>query len=144
MPKATPLVNSFSAGEISPLIKDRVDLSIYQNSCLTLENCFILPQGGIVGRPGTYFVNETKDSAKKFRLVPFHFSNSQAYALEFGDQYIRFYTNPVGVGGQIVASSPSAWVTATVYFEGDFATSGGNTYICLIAHTSGEIGRAHV
>jgi hypothetical protein len=139
MGKATPLINNFSAGEISPLIKDRVDLSIYQNSCLTLENCFILPQGGVVGRPGTYFVNETKDSTKKFRLVPFHFSNSQAYALEFGNQYIRFYTNPAGVGGRIVAGSPSAWVTATVYFEGDFVTNGGFTYICLIAHTSGAV-----
>jgi len=137
MGKATPLINNFSAGEISPLIKDRVDLSIYQNSCLTLENCFILPQGGVVGRPGTYFVNETKDSAKKFRLVPFHFSNSQAYALEFGDQYIRFYTITNGVGGQIVASSPSAWGTGTVYFEGEFVTQGGTTYLCRVAHTAG-------
>lgn len=134
MPKFTPIFNNFSAGEVSPLIKDRVDLATYQNSCLTLENCFILPQGGLVGRSGTYFIYDSKNSTTDTcRLTPFHFSNTQAYCLEFGNEYIRFYKD----SGIIIADSPAAWVTATYYIEGDFVTSGGVTHRCLVGHLSG-------
>ncbi len=66
------------------------------------------------------------------RLIPFIFSTTDAYILEFGEQYIRFYRN-----GGLIVKAYSAWVTATAYVIGNLATNGGSYYRCLVAHTSG-------
>ena len=100
MPKASPIQNSFNAGELSPQLKGRVDLrEKYDNGCETLEN--FLPQihGPARKRPGTRFVREVKDSTKNTRLISFEYSTEQAYILEFGDEYIRFYKD----GGVILS-----------------------------------------
>ncbi len=78
----------------------RVDLQKYGASCKTLKNFICFPHGGIVKRSGTRFVAECKDSANTKRLIPFVFSTTQAYILEFGNDYIRFYRNE----GQILDS----------------------------------------
>lgn len=100
MPKASPIQSNFSGGEISPFVKGRVDSDRYKISLDTCENYIPLSSGAITRRPGTYFVAEVKDSSKEVRLVRFIFSTTQAYILEFGDEYIRFYRN----NGQIVES----------------------------------------
>ena len=41
-------------------------------------------------RPGTYFAGRTKDGGK-VRLINFEYSDEQAYVLEFGANYIRFF-----------------------------------------------------
>ena len=46
------------------------------------------PSGGITRRPGTYFAGRSKDGGK-VRLI--EFSDEQAYILEFGANYIRFF-----------------------------------------------------
>ena len=89
-PRATPNLNSFNAGELDPKLSNRSDITKYYSGCRTLENFVPLVEGGAVRMPGTYFVAEIKDSTKKARLMPFHFSTIQAYVLECGDQYIRF------------------------------------------------------
>lgn len=91
MARAALISTSFSNGEISPLLYGRPDLSQYQNSVRALENFIVTPQGAITRRPGTYFVNEVKNSAHNTRLISFQYSTIQSYILEFGDQYIRFY-----------------------------------------------------
>ena len=50
----------------------------------------VFPQGGATRRYGTRFVCEVKDSTK-VTLIPFEFNIEQAYILEFGNLYIRFY-----------------------------------------------------
>lgn len=89
--KASPLKDAFNAGEFSPLMAARVRIDKYQNALSVCENMIPMVQGGITRRPGTIFVSEVRDSSKATRLVPFEFSTTQAYMLEFGDQYIRFY-----------------------------------------------------
>ena len=91
MPKVTPLINSFNAGEVSPKIEARSDIEKYFSGCKTLENFIPLVEGGAKRMPGSYFVNEVKDSDVQARLTSFHFSTTQAYVLEFGDENIRFY-----------------------------------------------------
>jgi hypothetical protein len=49
------------------------------------------PHGAATRRPGTKFVHEVKTSSEKTRLIPFEFSTTQTYIMEFGNQYIRFY-----------------------------------------------------
>ena len=60
------------------------------------------------------FVAAVKDSTKKTRLIPFEFSTTQTYMLEFGNQYIRFYKD----NGQIL-SSGSAYEISTPYLEAE-------------------------
>lgn len=112
MPRVTPIITNFTAGELSPFLDGRVDISRYYNSAKTLENFLTLPAGGIKRRPGTYYVEEVKDSTRKTRLIPFQFSTSQAYIIEFGDRYCRFYANR----GQIL-SSGAAYEITSPYLE---------------------------
>lgn len=42
---------------------------------------------------GSKFLAEVDDSTKNARLIPFEFSNEQAYVLEFGHELIRVYKN---------------------------------------------------
>lgn len=131
--KASPIQTSFNAGELSPSLDGRVDLGKYSAGCSILENFLPLIQGPALRRSGTRFVNEVKNSADRTWLVRFEFSENQAYILEFGDQYIRFYTNH----GQLLFSTPDAWVTGTSYIIGDLVLEGGVSYYCVSNHTAG-------
>ena len=114
MAKATPIITNVSAGELSPLLDGRVDISRYYNGAKRLENFIPLPTGGWKRRPGTYYVASVKDSARKTRVVPFQFSVTQAYILEFGDRYLRVYYDQ----GQLL-SGGSAYELTTPYLEAD-------------------------
>ena len=92
----TTTINRFNAGELSPYLDGRTDIEKYYAGCRTLENFLILSYGSAVKRPGTYYIATcpaTVDSNdnSEIRLVPFEFSSEQAYVLEFGNQYLRFY-----------------------------------------------------
>ncbi|MFC4518608.1 hypothetical protein [Cupriavidus pinatubonensis] len=100
MPRVTLDQTNFSSGEISPKVFGRVDVSRYQNGAESLENCIVNIHGGAQRREGTLFVAATKDSSRRSRLIPFVFSRMQAYMLEFGHLYIRFY---LASGGQVIA-----------------------------------------
>ena len=93
MVRAAPIFTNFTAGELSPRLEGRVDLAKYVNGCKTLENMIVQKHGPASRRGGFYYSAEVKDSTKKTRILPFEFSATQAYILEFGDQYIRFYKN---------------------------------------------------
>ena len=91
MAKQTVAFTNFTAGELSPRLDGRTDVGKYFNGCKTLENMVVHPHGAATRRPGTKFVHEVKTSSEKTRLIPFEFSTTQTYIMEFGNQYIRFY-----------------------------------------------------
>lgn len=124
---------SFSSGEFSPELYSRVDLQKYSTGLKTCKNMIIHPTGGVSNRPGTKFIAEAKYANYNTRLVAFEFSVTQAYIIEFGHGYCRFYMN----GGQILKASPAAWVTSTSYHIGDFVTESSKTYYCIVDHSSG-------
>jgi len=93
MAKVTPIQTNFTGGEISPRLYGRVDLQKYGTSVELCQNFIVFPHGGISKRSGTHFISEVKDSSKRTILIPFVYSTVQAYMLEFGHQYIRFYRN---------------------------------------------------
>ena len=99
-----PIQDVFTRGEISPRLHARASLDLYRAALSRCENFVTLPHGGIRKRGGTYFVGEVKNSTKTTRLIPFIFSADQAYALEFGDLYIRVYAYGARVGTVEVAS----------------------------------------
>ncbi len=120
MPKAAPQQVSFDAGELSPLLGARVDLSKYPNGCKVMENFIATVQGPAIRRGGKRFVAPIKDSAKQAWLLPFIVSDGIAYMLEFGDHYIRFFVNR----GQLVSDGAPVEI-ATPYSLADLTTEDG-------------------
>lgn len=112
---------SFTAGELSPSLYARVDLTKYQTGLKVARNVFIYPHGGAANRAGLEFCDEVKDSSKATRLVPFQFSTIQNYALEFGDGYMRVLKD-----GQQVLSSTSFAITG---ISGSAVTCAGHTFV---------------
>lgn len=102
------IIQSFNAGELSPHLDGRSDLEKYYSGCRILENMIPLPYGDAERRPGTYFVAELKDNAKKANLVSFQYSTEQAYIHEYGDQYIRFYKDFGQIQGEAGTEDLSA------------------------------------
>lgn len=100
MSKVSPIQTDFSSGELSSLFYGRVDNERYKGGLAVCKNFIPTTQGGLVRRPGTMYVANSKFPTKKSRLIPFEFSTTQAYMLEFGDAYVRFFkdngiiTNP--------------------------------------------------
>lgn len=107
MSKSSPILENFNSGEMSPMVGGRVGFEKYPNGATILENFIPTTQGPNVRRGGFRFVHEVKDSAVPVLLVPFEYSVDQAYMLEFGDLYVRFYTwDPITKVRGILESSP--------------------------------------
>lgn len=120
MSKASPALTNFNTGEFSPLLEGRVDFDRYQNGCVLMENFIPTVQGPAVRRGGTRYVAGVKDHAKKVWLQSFEFSQDQAYVLEFGDQYVRFYTQ----NGQLVSGTTPVEVATPYTLANLFASDG--------------------
>ena len=140
--RAAPIQNSFNAGELSPQLKGRPDLDKYKNGCEIMEN--FLPQisGPARKRPGTRFVAEVKDSADITRLTSFEYSVTQAYVLEFGDLYIRFFLD----GGAVESSPGVPYEVVSPYTSAElselsFAQSADVVYITHPDHTPYKLAR---
>ena len=108
----TYLQNSFNAGELSPRLKGRSDLDKYKSGLFTCLNTIPLPHGGITRRPGLQYINEVKDSTVAVELIPFEFSETQAYVLEFGDNYMRVYKE----GGLVL--TPDSYTVLLLHCDG--------------------------
>lgn len=91
MAQISPLISSFASGEWSPRLFGRVDVAKYFSGAEELKNILVDQYGGAFRRPGSMFAIETLDSSKKSRLLSFQFSKIQAYIIETGDQYMRFF-----------------------------------------------------
>ena len=101
-------INNFNGGEVSPYLYAREDVDgIYNKSCLKMENFIPLPYGGATRRPATKFLGTSNSG--KVRLIPFTFSVTENYLLEFGNLYVRVWKNdsPHQSGGaDILLSTP--------------------------------------
>ena len=141
MPKASPIQNQFNAGELSLQLKGRTDIDKYVSGCETLENFLPQVHGPVRKRPGSRFVKEVKDSSKTVRLLSFEYSTEQAYILEFGDLYVRFYKD----GGNITSGgSPYEIVSPyshTEVFQLQYAQSADVTYISHPNHPPYKLAR---
>ncbi len=91
MARVAVQLTNFTGGELSPRLDGRNDITKYSAGCKTLENFIVYPHGAAARRSGTTFVAEVADSANKTRLIPFEFSTTQTYMLEFSNLKIRVY-----------------------------------------------------
>lgn len=117
------LQTNFTGGEWSTLLDGRVDLNKHTSAVHRLENFYIHPQGSVSYRPGFRYVGTAKDNGTII-LIPFVFSAVQAYILEIGNRYIRFFRNkaPVCFAAQAITNITGAIVAVVTY-------TGPNTYI---------------
>ncbi len=135
MAKATSIQTSFTSGEISPRLLGRVDLDQYYAGAGTCLNFALMPHGGVVKRSGLRFIAEAKHHDRKCRLVPFEFSTEQAYVIEAGDGYFRFFKD----GGQIVDTAGAPYEIASPYAAADlaelsWAQSADTLFLCHPRH----------
>jgi len=139
--RADTFQTNFTAGEFSPLLEGRIELAKYKDAVSQLENFYTFPHGPVDKRPGTRYISAVKTESAKTRLVPFVFSTIQAYVLEFGNNYIRFYKDE----GQI-QSSGSPYEISTTYttaqlFDLRFTQSADVLYICHKEHVPRQLSR---
>jgi hypothetical protein len=157
MPKASAIQTNFTAGELSPRLEGRVDISKYFNGVKTLKNMIIHPHGGTTRRGGTKFRSTAKDGNKKTRLIPFQFSVEQAYILEFGEGYIHFYKDGEKIGSGSFSSAFSSAFTGAAsivevetdyleseLFEIQFVQSADVLYLVHPAHKPAKLSRTGV
>lgn len=93
MPRQDAIQTNFTAGEVSPLLKGRIDTNKFKNGAEEITNFIVKPQGGLIRRNGTIFYGEVKDSSLKTIVQEFVFSTIQGYLLEFGNLYCRIWRN---------------------------------------------------
>jgi hypothetical protein len=140
MPKASPLFSTFNAGELSPLLDGRTDIAKYKNGCRTVENFIPSVQGPAVRRAGTRFVAEVKNSANRTWLARFEFNVNQAYILEFGDFYLRFYTNH---GVLLNGAGTAPYEISTPFAAADLTDATDGTFTLNMVQSGDVIYIAH-
>ena len=113
MARVHPIFANFTSGELSPLLYGRVDFDKYLSGVRQMENLTVHPHGPASRRAGTRFVAEVKDSTRRTYVIPFEFNTEQAYVIEFGHLYMRFYKD----GGQIESSPGVPAEAAHIYTE---------------------------
>jgi hypothetical protein len=125
MPRLTTVQTNFTAGEISPRALGRIDAPFYNNAAEFMENVIPLVQGGARRRDGLRFVAAAKFPDKAARVIPFVFSTTEAYVLEVGDQYIRFFKDGVPIAGPYEIATN---LLESMLFDFDYA-QGADTMI---------------
>jgi hypothetical protein len=93
---------SFNAGAITEKLDGQTDFDKRGKGVRICKNAFPIPHGPITRRPGTYYVNATKNSGAA-ALIAFEFNVEQAYILEFGNLYMRVFKD-----GGVVETTPGS------------------------------------
>jgi hypothetical protein len=119
MPKVDVIQTSFVGGEFGPSLFGRTDVAQYANACAIVENWLIRPFGSIISAPGTEYINACKTGGSTtltgIKLIPFVFSTTDAYQIEMGVGYFRFYTN----GSVVVSPGTTPYEVAHSYAAAD-------------------------
>lgn len=129
-----PFQTNFTGGEQTPFLNARVDYKKYPNGAERLIDSVVHVTGGASRRAGSQFVALAKGrscfqasafqnnafqtgAAASVRLVEFVFNTQEAYVLEFGAKYIRFYRNRQ----QILGNGTGAELTNNGTFSGSLS-----------------------
>jgi len=122
MARVAVQLTNFTGGELSPRLDGRNDLAKYSSGCATLQNLIVYPHGSAARRPGTNFVAQVADSDNKSRLIPFEFSTTQTYMLEFSNLKIRVFKD----NGSVLESNKT--ITAITKANPGVITSNSHGY----------------
>jgi len=136
---------TFAGGEIGEALVARMDTAKYGTALRRARNVLSMVTGGVYARPGFRFVGRARDSSKRVRALPFQFSISQSYVLEFGHQSLRFIVDggyvterQQTIAGITKAAQAVVEVPCHAYAVGDDIYFSGVTGMTQI---NGRIGR---
>ena len=115
--------SAFNSGELSPLLLGRTDVAKRATGAYTCLNWIPLVQGALTRRPGTTMLKEVKFSDLATRIIPFQYSITQTYVLEFGNLYIRFFSSH-----GILTKTAQTITGVTKAATGVLTYSGSDTY----------------
>lgn len=144
MPRVTVVQSNFTAGEISPKLYGRSDLARYLAGAKTVTNGVVQQHGGIRRRDGSVYVAGAGGTGR-VRLIRYVFSRSEAYCLEFGENYIRFFNDD----GAILDSDGNVYELATTYsqselFDLSYTQAGSIMFIAHRDHPLAKLERLDV
>lgn len=108
----------------------RVDFERYPNAAKQIRNMILYPQGGMARRPGTKYVTSVKTQSLSTILVPFEFSEDDAYAIEAGNNYFRFYRRQ----GQLTVADTNAAIANGTFTSNITNWTDRSTGTAAIAH----------
>lgn len=119
--------NTFNGGEMSPQVSFRIDQNKYPTGVKRMANMLPLTQGPVIRRPGMQFCGAVGNDSHKVRVIDFIFNETQAYALELGQNYIRVWFD----GALVTLLAP----VTTPYTEADlfdlsYSQSADIMYLC--------------
>jgi hypothetical protein len=125
MARFVNIQTNFTAGEIDPLLRSRVDIKSYENGLETAQNVTCQPQGGITRRHGLRYISalpntSAESAANGVRLVAFEFSTSDSYMLCFTHNRMHIFkagvliTNINGTGNSYLSTSGVSLTSATL------------------------------
>jgi len=95
-------VISLNSGKFTPLTDVRSDIEKYSSGCRILDNMIPLIYGPVTRRPGTLYIADVEDHDVKSRMIPFIYSATVAYKLEFSDKILNVYYEDTLIEGDIV------------------------------------------
>jgi len=127
VPQIKVVQNSFTSGEVGAYLDAREDLDIYRTGAKTIENFFVLPQGGLLRRGGFEYISGVSATesetgfASHSRLIPFRFSVEQEYVLVFETGTFTVFRN--GLQAAVVTDALLNNFTASNINEWRFAQS---------------------
>jgi hypothetical protein len=105
----------FNGGIWSEVLKGRYDLGNYKSASRTCENFIPTRYGQVEKRSGTKHLGYAKHDDKVCVLHPFQYSVNTKFMLEFGEQYIRFWSNDL----QVESAPSTPLEVATPYLEAE-------------------------
>lgn len=92
-------LDSFNAGEISPLASSRFGVEKVASGCRILRNFIIHPHGPAFRRPGMEHLGNAASNTHPSNLRSFQFSSSTVFVLELSASGLRVWQNGVVVFG---------------------------------------------
>lgn len=118
--------NTFTFGELDPLLLGRVDFEGYYKGARKLRNTLVIPQGGLINTFGTTFVNIVTDSMGnvvedigEVKFLVFTYSKTKNYLIvlrpliDTENPTIDLVTIDVYLDGmQVAANIPTPWVVS--------------------------------
>jgi len=115
MTRARVVQNTFSGGEIDPLLFARDDFQRFKTGMAACRGFIPLRQGAFTRAPGSIYQGSTRQDLKA-RRIPFEFALNDAVELEFTDGVMRIWRY-----GSVVEKDGAPFELETPYLETDLA-----------------------
>jgi hypothetical protein len=140
MPKQNTISTNFTTGEVSPLVRGRVDSQKYQNGLETCENFIVRPQGAAWRRSGTVNKHGAHYHSRTSKLYPFEYSDTGGYLIEFSHYNARVLSSGIPLlDTTYLHSTVSALSDSSGSFQVTFTNEGGFTLSSAVNNGFGEV-----